>query len=51
MKNYQENIDQIEQYLEGELEGVGKKRFEESIANDKELADNLETYTLLMDGD
>lgn len=50
MKNYQEKIDQIEQYLDGELEEVGKKQFEESIANDKELANNVETYTLLMDG-
>ena len=50
MKNYQQNIDQIEQYLEGELEGEGKKEFEESIANDKELANNVQNYTLLMDG-
>jgi TolA-binding protein len=50
MKNYQENIDQIEQYLEGKLEEESKKQFEESIANDKELAKNVETYTFLMDG-
>ena len=50
MKDYQESIDQIEQYLEGNLDDKERTKVEESIANDKKFANNVENYKFLMDG-
>lgn len=50
MKKYQGSIEEIEHYLQGMLNEEGQVKFEESIANDKDLAEKVETYKLLIDG-
>ena len=50
MKNYQNIIDQFEQYLDGELDEAGKSEIESAIAKDKEFAKILEDHKLLLDG-
>ena len=50
MKKHQDNIDQIEQYLEGNLDEKERIKVEESIASDSKFATDVENYKFLMDG-
>ena len=50
MKTFKDNIDLIEQYLEGGLTDEKRKKVEESISNNETFSKNFETYKFLTDG-
>jgi tetratricopeptide (TPR) repeat protein len=50
MKDYQNIIDQYERYLDGELDEVARMEMENTIANDKQLAELLNDHKLMLDG-
>ena len=50
MSKHQNEIDLIEQYLEGSLDEEKKRIIEEKISMDENYAENFEQYKLLIDG-
>jgi len=50
MKKDQDNIDLIEQYLEGKLDKESMSKVEEHLETDKGFAEQFKTYKFLMDG-
>ena len=50
MKEFQENIDKIEEYLEGNSDEATVLEIEKTLANDEKFRKDFETYKLLFDG-
>ena len=50
MKNFKENIELIEQYLDGELDVAGKRNVEQMILDDKEFEQIFSNTRSLIDG-